>query len=163
MKRGMFLLAACLALASCGGLFKEYGRIDPAPAVEEELEAYRLRPEYRYYISGSDVYPNALMALRRDLRLDPRTLWKEVEMSPGKMREIVEAMKKRASQVRQFQYGFEIKDDKSRPIGMWYSLLWAATLVRMNEDGTVRIDTPELDVYEKLERDGGSWDSSGNP
>lgn len=162
MKRGICLIAACLALVSCSGLFRQYGRIDPAPAVEEELEAYRVRPQYRYYISGSDVYPNALMALSRELRLDPSTLWKEVEMTPERMKEIVEAMKKRASEVRQFQYGFEIKDDRGRPIGIWYSLLWASTFVRMNEDGTVRIDTPELDVYEKLERDGGSRETTGS-
>ena len=41
-----------------------------------------------------------------------------------------------------------MSDNKGRPIGVWYSVLWARTFLRMNEDGTGRIDTPELDVYE---------------
>jgi hypothetical protein len=41
-------------------------------------------------------------------------------------------------------------DDKGRRIGVWYSILTAPTFVRMQEEGTVRIDTPELETYEKI-------------
>ncbi len=43
-----------------------------------------------------------------------------------------------------------MSDDKGRPIGVWYSILTARTFLRMQENGTVRIDTPELDTYEKV-------------
>jgi hypothetical protein len=91
------------------------------------------------------------MGLHRDYRLDPETLWKEVAMTPARMKEIVEDMKTKAAEYRLFQYGFEMSDDKGRPIGVWYSILSARTFLRMQEDGTVRIDTPELDTYEKIE------------
>ncbi len=157
MKRmGKVLVCLCLtaslgALGCAGPLFQSYGRIDPSSEVTRAFEKYQVNEGYRYYISGSDVYPNALMGLHRDYRLDPRTLWKEVKMTPERMKEIVEYMQIKAGEYRLFQAGFGISDDKDRPIGVWYSILTARTFVRMQEDGTVRIDTPPLDTYEKFE------------
>ncbi len=45
-------------------------------------------------------------------------------------------------------------DNNGKPIGVWYSILSAQTFLRMNDDGTVRIDTPDLDTYEKRGGDG---------
>lgn len=146
------LLAACLSALACAGpLFRNYGRINPSNEATRAFENYQVNTEYRYYISGSNLYPNALMGLHRDYRLDPETLWKEVAMTPGRMKEIVEHMKTKAAEYRRLQYGFEMSDDKGRPIGVWYSILTAPTFLRMQENGAVRIDTPELDTYEKFE------------
>jgi hypothetical protein len=60
-------------------------------------------------------------------------------------------MKTKAAEFRRYQYGFELSDDKGRPIGVWYSILKARTFLHMQENGTVRIDTPELDTYDKLD------------
>ncbi len=143
------------AAAACTApLFRNYGRISINGETTQAFEKYRVNSEFRYYISGSDLYPNALMGLHRDYRLDPRTLWKEVPgITTAKMKEIVDDMKTKASRHNMFQYGFEMSDNKGRPIGVWYSVLWARTFLRMNEDGTVRIDTPELDVYERTQGD----------
>ncbi len=152
--RFYLLLALCLSAAACtGNFFRNYGRIDPSPETTRVFEGYQVNPEFRYYISGSDLYPNALMGLNRAYHLDPRTLWKEVAMTPGKMKEIVENMKTKAFHYYQFQYGFEMSDDTGRPIGVWYSILAARTFLHMEENGTVRIDTPDLDTYDKLDRE----------
>jgi len=157
--RFCLLMALCLSATACAGhLFKNYGRIDPRGETTRTFESYQVNPEFRYYISGSDLYPNALMGLKRAYRLDPRTLWKEVAMTPEKMKEIVENMKTKAFEYHQFQYGFEMSDDTGQPIGVWYSLLTARTFLHMEENGTVRIDTPDLDTYEKRER---QMDSDG--
>ena len=157
MKRnsGVYLfLALCLVLTACTGqIFRNYGRIDVNGKVTDAFERYEVNPNLRYYISGADLNPNALMGLHREYRLDPATLWREVEMTPERLKGIVEGMKTMASGFFQFQYGFEITDNRGRPIGVWYSILEARTFVRMNEDGTVRIDTPDLETYEKLRRD----------
>ena len=155
MKRNVrfyLLLAVCLSAMACSGQFlRNYGRINPSSETTRAFESYHVNTEYRYYISGSDLYPNALMGLHRDYRLDPKTLWKEVAMTPARMKEIVENMKTKAAEYREFQFGFEMLDDKDRPIGVWYSILTARTFLRMQENGTVRIDTPELDTYERFE------------
>ena len=150
--RFYLLLAVCLSTMACTGtFFKNYGRINPNSETTQAFESYQVNADFRYYISGSDLYPNALMGLHRDHRLDPETLWKEVTMTQAKMKEIVEHMITKAAEFRRYQYGFEMSDDKGRPIGVWYSILTARTFLRMQENGTVRIDTPQLDTYEKFE------------
>jgi hypothetical protein len=153
--RFFLILVLCLSTAACAGaLFPNYGRINPAVEVTRAFEGYQVNPDYRYYVSGADMNPNALMGLHKDYRLDPSTLWRKVEMSTAKMKEIVEGMRKKASEHNLFQYGFEMSDPKGRSLGVWYSILTAHTFLRMNDDGTVQINTPELDTYIKLENDG---------
>jgi len=149
---GLCVLLLCLGVLSCSGsLFRNYGQILPGGEVTRDLERGVFHPELRYYTSGSDLYPNALIGLHRDYRLDPETLWKEVSMTPGKLREIVGFMKAKAFEYGQFPYEFELLDTGGKKIGFWYSLLKARTFLRFEEDGTVMIQTPDLDTYEKLE------------
>lgn len=145
------ILLLCLALAACAGLLNGYGRIDPSLETTDAFEGYRVNPQYRYYISGSDLYPTALMGLQRDYRLDPQTLWKEVEMTPQKMKTIVDNIRTKALEYYQFPTGFDLLDAQGRPIGAWYSIVSARTFLRVGADGIVRIDTPELDTYIRLE------------
>jgi hypothetical protein len=146
------LLLLCLGVLSCSGsLFRNYGQILPGGEVTRDLESGVFHPELRYYTSGSDLYPNALIGLHRDYRLNPETLWKEVAMTPDKLRKIVGFMKTKASEYGQFQYEFELLDTGGKKIGFWYSILTARTYLRFEEDGTVMIQTPELETYEKLE------------
>ncbi|MBN2438416.1 MAG: hypothetical protein JXL20_07410 [Deltaproteobacteria bacterium] len=154
---GFFLLfILCLIVLSCSGsLFRNYGRILPSEEADRDLEGGVVHPEIRYYISGPDLYPNALMGLHRDYRLDRETLWKEVAMTPGKLREIVSFMKAKAREHGQFPYGFDLIDTGSRKIGFWYSIITARTFLRFAEDGTVMILTPKLETYEERDaRDG---------
>ena len=53
-------------------------------------------------------------------------------------------------------HGFVILDDKGKQIGVWYSILKATTKssVRMKDDKTVLIDTPDIDTWLQFE-DGG--------
>ena len=142
------ILVLCVSMAACASLSRNYGRFIPSEEVTKELEGYQVNPDFRYYISGPDLNPNALMGLDRNYHLDPATLWREVDMSPPKMQEIVEGMKTKVSTLRTALHGFTLTDHSGRPIGIWYSILEAKTLVRMNDNGTVRIDTPALDTYE---------------
>ncbi len=142
------VLYLCLGTVACAALFGHYGRFIPSEEVAKELEGYQVNPDYRYYISGPDMNPNALMGLDRKYHLDPATLWREVDMSPPRMQEIVEGMKTKASELETVLSGFTLTDYNGRTIGVWYSLMKARTFLRMNDDGTVRIDTPPLDTYE---------------
>ena len=149
----LLLMVGLNVIACAGGLFRAYGRINPSGEATLAFENHSVNPTYRYYISGSDVYPNALIGLSRDYRLDPETLWKEVQMTPKLMKEIVDHMKARASQLMQFPKGFNLVDDSGRVIGAWYSIITARTFVQMRTDGIVRIDTPAIDTYDRFERE----------
>jgi hypothetical protein len=152
------LLFLCMNVIACSGsLFRNYGRILPSTEADRDLEGGVFHPELRYYTSGSDLYPNALIGLHRDYRLDPETLWKEVAMTPGKLREIVGFMKVKAFNYRHFLHGFDLLDTGGKKIGFWYSIMTARTYLRFQEDGTVMIQTPELEIYEKLEHWGETY------
>ncbi|MBW2672553.1 MAG: hypothetical protein JRD89_03940 [Deltaproteobacteria bacterium] len=137
-----------LVSAGCAGLHaRDYGRIIPDGDVTEAFGTYQTDPDLTYYISGSDVYPNAIMGLNRAYILDS-TLWKKLKMTPQVLRELVTNMQMKAT----IQHGFVLVDPEGNRIGVWYSILSATTSLWMKNDHTVVIVTPDLDTYEKIER-----------
>ena len=144
------IIAVCLTSLACTGL-KNYGRIDPDAATTRAFESFTVNPDFRYYTSGSEATPNAILGLRRDQRLDEATLWREVQMTPERMKQLVAFMQDKTRVSGVLPHGFAITDDKGQQIGVWYSLLEARTFVERKEDGAVRIDPPPLNLYESRE------------
>lgn len=142
---------ACLiAEAEAAKLFRNYGEIRPGDEATAAFENHRVLPGYRYYVSGADLYPNAVIAVSRDHVLDS-DLWKERTLTPGDMKEIVGAMQSKALEVGEMLHGFDILDPAGKKIGLWYSILRAPTYVRIEEDGKVDIGTPPIDLWERPE------------
>ena len=150
------LMVACLSTMACSGqLFQSFGRIDLNGETTRAFENYSVDTNFRYFVSGSDTYPNAIIGLHRDYRIDPKSLWKEVDMSTDVMQKIVGSMKEKTSHRLRSLYGFELLDPKGKPIGVWYSIQTARTCLQIKADGTVRLDTPDLDTYEQMNGDTG--------
>ncbi|MDA8125190.1 MAG: hypothetical protein M0009_08400 [Deltaproteobacteria bacterium] len=148
------LSAMCLMILACTGqLFQSYGKLTPSGEAARQFERFAVNPNYRYYITGAYIQPNAILGIDRNYRIDLAALWKEVDMTPEKMKEFVGGMQRISAQIGKYQQGFIITDDKGKPIGSWYSLLEATTFVQMQKNGTVRIDTPRLNLYEMPDGD----------
>jgi hypothetical protein len=128
--------------------FKNQGKIIPDGNVTKMFETYQVNPNYNYYISGSDIYPNAILGLDKAYNLEP-DIWKRVDMAPQKLRELVTDMqsKVRSVSIRLSLKGFALLDDKGKQIGIWYSIITATTSLRMKDDKTAVIITPEIDTY----------------
>jgi hypothetical protein len=145
-----------LSSAGCAGtLFKNYGSIVPDGRVTNAFDKYQINPNYNYYYSGSEVYPSAIIGLDKAYSLDS-DLWKKVDMTPAKLRELVTYMKDKATTVN-FKgplHGFAMLDDKGKEIGVWYSILEAKTSLKMKDNQTVIIVTPDIDAWLRFE--GGS-------
>jgi hypothetical protein len=143
-----------LSLVSCASgnvsLTGKWGKIEPDSDVKAYFEKYQVNPNMNYYISGSDVYPNAILGLNKSYILDS-TIWKKVELTEASLGEMVTDMKTRAMGVGQGMFGFAVRDDRGKQIGIWYSLLTAATSVQMKEDNKVMIYPPDNDTYKKYE------------
>jgi hypothetical protein len=148
----MCILIVFLSFGCAGSLLKNYGRITPDGNVTNAFEKYQVNPNYNYYISGSDVYPNAIIGLDKALTLEP-DLWKQVEITPRKLRELVQYMNYKVQELiwNLFLHGFVMLDDNSKQIGVWYSILGAETSLRMKDDHTVVIITPDIDTYLKYD------------
>jgi hypothetical protein len=153
------LLVACLGTMACTGqLFRDFGRITLSNETTKAFESCSVNTNFRYYISGPDT-PNVIIGLHRDYRLDTQSLWKEVAMTPEVMKNIVGNMNQMAFAHQLFLYGFELVDPKGKPIGVWYSIRAALTCLQMKKDGTVRIDTPDLETHEQLNGESGCMDN----
>ncbi|MEN6375939.1 MAG: hypothetical protein ABFD75_14320 [Smithella sp.] len=155
-KYGKILLCIilCAALAACAAgktvFTKNWGKIVPDSEVTKSFETYQVSPDINYYISGSDVYPNAILGLNKAYTLDS-ALWKKVELTPAKLQVMVVDMKSKARDIGQNQFGFVVLDNRGKKIGVWYSLLTVTAPVRMKDDNKVIIYTPDQDTYEKYE------------
>jgi hypothetical protein len=158
IKKVLFRIFALIVLCfsmSCVGI--NYGNIIPDAAVTKAFEVFQIDPDMNYYYSGSGVHPNAIMGLKRNYVLDS-DLWKPIEAQPKIFKELIIGMQKKAFDYGTFQHGFVMKDNKGQPIGVWYSILKAATFIKMGEGNKVMVFTPELETY-KEGGDGNARDS----
>ena len=97
--------------------------------------------------------PRAIIGLDKALTLEP-DLWKKVEITPDKLRELVQDMKITVVGLMITDtalQGFAMFDDNGKQIGVWFSLIEAKTSLRMKDDHTVIIFTPDMDTYLKHE------------
>lgn len=138
----LFISAGCVGLHT-----GNYGSIVPDEEIGRTFEAYTPDPRLNYYISGPDSLPNVIMGLDKAYTLES-TLWKRVEMTPRTLRALVTHMHIAAPTM----HGFAIFDPAGNRIGVWYSILSATTWLKMKDEDTVVIATPELHTYEKTER-----------
>jgi len=136
-----------LSMTGCAAMSGNYGSVIPDLAAERDFMAFRIAPQMNYYYSGPDVYPNALIGLRKEYVLD-NDLWKTLEPDPKIFKDKIRSMQDKARQYGGHQYGFVIRDPQGKPIGVWYSVLTVITrIVEMGEGNKVIVYTPELDVY----------------
>ncbi|MBN1664054.1 MAG: hypothetical protein JW943_10680 [Deltaproteobacteria bacterium] len=141
----------------CAGMqAKNTGRITPDKKAAVSFETYEIKNDYHYYISGSDVYPNALLGLKKTYALEAvsASLWKKIEPTPADYEALISRMQDRARLLGLFQYGSTVFDHRGNPIGIWYSILSAVTAVKMQDDHSVMIYTPDRDTYQKYEEGG---------
>jgi len=159
MKRigGLAALAAALAvLSACAAQFGRAGEIRPdADATRVFEKEACMVSGYRWFASGSHAHPNAIIGIRKDLTLIDDTIWREQFMDARNCEELVWGVQQKAGQLHQKPFGFAILNDRGERIGVWYSIMTARTGVRMKDEKTVIIYTPDMDTYDRYERDRG--------
>jgi hypothetical protein len=134
------MLAAAVILVLIVWRFSggRYGELWPSQEATAAFETFRIDPEKEYYISGSDVYPNAIIGI---------DLWKKRNLTAEGMKELVGNMRSRAMEHLTSLQGFDILDDRGAKIGDWFSLPGMSIVIWMKGEDRVSISTPPLDVY----------------
>ena len=128
-------LVLLLALAAgCGG---KYGSIRWDTDAGSSFAAAQVLPGHRYYTTGSDTEPAAIVALREDrpMRAD---FWREVAMTPEALAKMVDRMRNNRVE---YPYSRAILDDRGAQIGVWYSFLKSSS-VKLLDDGGVIVSPP---------------------
>ena len=78
----LLFLSAQGIFAGCAG---HWGRISSSRTVTETFQAYRILPDHRYYYSGPDAYPTAIIGIHKNFTLTAR-FWKPVDLTPERLR-----------------------------------------------------------------------------
>ena len=142
----LMILTFVILSAGCAALTRGYGTFVPDESVARYFENYQMDPDMNYYFSGSDVYPNVIMGLRKEYVLD-NDLWRPIKRDPMIFKDLVQGMYYKVGETGLFLHGFVMKSPEGRNLGVWYSLLSVQMRVKMGEGSKVIVFTPEQHVY----------------
>jgi hypothetical protein len=148
MKILISILAAAVVLILIVWRFSDgrYGELRPSREATDAFETFRIDSGKEYYLSGSDVYPNAIIGIDKSRTLET-DLWKKRDLTAEGMKELVGNMRSRAMEHMAFLQGFDILDDRGAKIGEWFSLPGMSIVIQMKGENRVSISTPPIDVY----------------
>jgi len=142
---GAGLVAAALLAIIVSRVSGRYGKIRLSQDVTEAYESFRVNPDQRYYISGSDVYPNAIIGIDRAWTLES-DLWKGRDLDSSGLKELVSNMRSKASESTATLNGFTICDNRGNVIGDLFCLPGLHMPVRIRGAYRVVIDTPPFNL-----------------
>jgi hypothetical protein len=132
-----------IAMWRIGG---RYGKIRPSTDVTEAYDRFRVDPNLNYYISGSDVYPNAIIGIDKAWTLES-DLWKKKDLNFQNMKELVQNMRARSAERILTLHGFDIFDNTGKKIGDWFSIMGVIMTVEIRGEKRVIVHTPPVDTY----------------
>jgi len=136
---GGLALAAFFSLV-LSGCFARYGVVHPSSEIDKLFESGKVLPDHRYYVDGSDVRPNAILAVDNHYRLES-ALWRPVDLNPAQLRAWVDEMT-RYRGYSLYTYGAKMVGPDGRQFGFWYSP-YPSTTVQVMDGNVVSVLTPD--------------------
>jgi hypothetical protein len=118
---------------------ENFGILQPSTEVSKIFESYQVLPNYKYFFTGSETKPLAIMGIDRNYTLVTR-LWKEAaDLTP-------EQLKGWVNQIGGFRppfrtYGAHILGPAGQQVGIWYSL-YDDSQVKMLGDKQIEVVPP---------------------
>jgi hypothetical protein len=130
------LLAGCAANQQARG---NYGTLKPSSEVNQIFQKYQVLPQYRYYITGSETKPQAIIGIDQNYTLDTR-LWQAVpDLTSEQLKEWVDQMLLFRPQL--YTFGAYILGPNEQQVGIWYSP-YNDTTVTMQADNQIEVVPP---------------------
>jgi hypothetical protein len=143
---GAGIVAAALFALIMSRIGDRYGKIRPSRDATEAYENFRVNPQFRYYISGSDAYPGAIIGIDKAWTLES-DLWKKRDLDTWELKDLVRQMQSRGAESSTMLHGFAIHDNRGRIIGDRFSLPDLHMPVRIVGAYRVVVDTPPLEPF----------------
>ncbi len=138
----LILLAAIAAIVLVKRFSRgRYGSLRPSLETTNAYLSARVDPEMKYYLSGSDLYPAAIIGIVKAWTLES-DLWRPVDVEPPHLKELIFNIKSQGMGAGVLPYGHEIVDDRGEKIGSWFSLPGQNTTVWIRGEKRVQISTP---------------------
>ncbi len=134
----LVLFVLIFALSACAG---NYGRIQENGQVNQLFKSYQVLKDHRYYISGPESRPEAILGVHQDYTLET-TQWTQVSLTEKQLKEWVDGLNFYFHDLRHnYPYGSVILDPSGKQVGIWYSI-WDYTPVIFKGDKVVQIYPP---------------------
>lgn len=147
MVLNIVLLVILSAVTGCGG---HYGRLAVNDTVEMQFENYEVLADHRYYYSGSQARPRAVIGIHETYTLQSK-LWVPVDLTPEQLKDWVDYFGPTTKYI-QGNNGSAILNEHGEKIGVWYAFIdwrdWAA--VKMIDEKVVSISTPIEPLKERI-------------
>ncbi len=123
-------------LLSCS---TDYGTLRPDLEVAKLFETCRVLPDHRYYYSGPESQPDAIIGIENAYTLQT-TMWKPVVMTPELLKRWLNNMLP-AIGISFANYGSAILDPSGKQVGVWYSY-YDQTTIQFPGDQVIIIHKP---------------------
>ncbi len=115
------------------------------------FEAITIDPNYRYYYSGNDGEPDAIMGINKEYTLEGG-YWHEVEMTERKLRWWVESIHSSRSLYVDDYQGYEIHGSDGGVSGVYFSRLeWV--VIKYPGDNVMYVSEPALAPWKSQDRE----------
>jgi hypothetical protein len=124
-----FMLAGCVY---------NYGSLQKSSEITRAFESYQILEDYRYYYSGRQNKPSAVIGVHRNYSFDSE-FWTEIELTPS---EFKKAVKRLYPLFDTPAYGAYIIDPNGKRAGIWFSSINFAT-IKLEGDNRLVIYSPE--------------------
>lgn len=141
-KRGRVISTFIILLitqATITGCLENYGILKPSLEVDRMFVNLQVLPDHKYYYSGPDAVPDAIIAIHNSYTLDSR-LWKPVDLTPEQMKKWLDWMTGNLD-TTPFNYGWYILGPSGKELGMWFSPFYH-TAIKMKDDNHIEVYTP---------------------
>ena len=136
--RGVLVVVVLLAIVGCAG---NYGKLMRNQETNAVFKSYRILPDHRYYFSGPEGRPDAIMGIQRAYTLET-AVWTEFDPCDGTLKKWIDSINfYHHTRVQFYPYGFDILGPDGERIGIWYSI-WDWTTVLVEADKRVKIYPP---------------------
>lgn len=132
------LIFLLIILIGCAG---NYGGLVRDHEANEIFKTYQILPDYRYYYSGPEGRPEAILAIRHDYTLKT-TQWTEFSATRELLKKWVDWLDFNfGNRVHYYPYGSAILGPGSQQVGIWYSI-WDWTPVIFHQENIIEVYPP---------------------
>ncbi len=139
-----FALSGCAQCVDCGRMVMDH-------RVTSVFTSATINPDYRYYYSGNEAEPDAIMGLRKEYTLTGG-YWYEKELTQEHLAWWVDNIETSRVLFADGPNGFEIVRPDGGIAGLYYSRLeWV--VIKFPEPGVIYVSTPDSLPWKQEEKD----------
>jgi hypothetical protein len=132
------LALAMVVLVFTGCSTPVSGRLQNSPEVTELFKSSQILPNHKYYVSGFQRIPYAIIAIDNNYELRIRN-WKPIDIDSASLNQLVYRMEHVYSLNPR---GYWILDQDGSRVGAWYSSQ-IQTRIKRDREGRIEVASPE--------------------